>query len=78
MGALHRTLSPTRRCCHLLVARPIASTLELAAALEGTGQVVESHIFPEFCVNHYEGHLLERSGPVVWATTVRRFLERYL
>ena len=56
----------------------IRPTLELASSLEGTEQVVESHIFPEFGINHHEGHLLEHSGPAVWATTVRRFLERYL
>jgi dienelactone hydrolase len=56
----------------------IRPTIELAQALAGTGQIVQSRVFPEFGVNHHEGHLLERSGPAVWAGDVRRFLERHL
>jgi dienelactone hydrolase len=56
----------------------IRPTRELAAALEGTGKIVEARIFPAFGVNAHEGHLLERSGSAVWGAAVRRFLERYL
>jgi dienelactone hydrolase len=56
----------------------VRPTLELAAALAGTGQVMQSCVYPAFGANHHEGHLLESRGPVVWAGDVRRFLERYL
>ena len=56
----------------------VRPTLELAAALAGTGQIMQSKVFPAFGVNNHEGHLLESRGPTVWAAAVRRFLERYL
>ncbi len=56
----------------------IRPTHELAAALAGTPQVMQSRVFPPFGVNHHEGHLLESRGPIVWAADVRAFLERHL
>jgi len=56
----------------------VGPTIELTAALVGTKQVMQSRIFPEFGLNHHEGHLLESRGPTVWAADVRQFLERYL
>jgi dienelactone hydrolase len=56
----------------------VRPTLELAAELANTGQIVQSRVYPEFGVNHYEGHLLESRGPTVWAPDVRHFLERHL
>jgi dipeptidyl aminopeptidase/acylaminoacyl peptidase len=56
----------------------IRPTLELAEALAGSRVTYQSHVYPDFGVNHHEGHLLESRGPVVWAEDVHRFLERYL
>jgi dienelactone hydrolase len=56
----------------------IRPTLELAEALAGSTVIFQSHVYPDFGVNHHEGHLLESRGPVVWAEGVHRFLERYL
>jgi dienelactone hydrolase len=56
----------------------IGPTRELPAAAAAAGKIVQSRIFPAFGVNAHEGHLLERSGPTVWAADVRRFLERHL
>lgn len=55
-----------------------APTIELAAALEGTGQVVEAQVFPGFGASHWEGHLFERLGTMIWGPKVRRFLEQWL
>lgn len=56
----------------------IRPTIEIAAALEGTGKIVQSRVYPPFGSNAHEGHLLESSGPVVWGADLRRFLERHL
>ena len=56
----------------------IRPTIEIAAALEGTGKIVQSRVYPPFGINAHEGHLLESSGPVVWGADLRRFLERHL
>jgi dienelactone hydrolase len=56
----------------------IRPTRELAAALNGSLVTFQSRIYPDFGVNHHEGHLLESRGPTIWAKDVRRFLERYL
>ncbi len=53
-------------------------TRDLTAALAGSGKVVWSKIFPAFGVTPLEGHQLESQGAILWATEVRRFLERYL
>lgn len=56
----------------------IRPTQELAAALASSAVTFQSRIYPDFGVNHHEGHLLESRGPTIWAEDVRRFLERYL
>jgi dienelactone hydrolase len=56
----------------------IRPTLELPQALAGSGQIVQSRVYPTFGVNALEGHLLESRGPVIWAADVRRFLECHL
>lgn len=56
-------------------ARP---TIELAAALEGGGQVVESRVYPAFGLTKDEGHQLYMQGPALWGEDVRRFLKRWL
>jgi dienelactone hydrolase len=56
----------------------IGPTRELPQALAGSGQIVQSRIYPAFGVNAHEGHLLESRGPVIWAADVRRFLECHL
>jgi dienelactone hydrolase len=56
----------------------IRPTRELAAALKGTGRVVEAKIYPAFGHTAMEGHLLADRGPLVWGADVRRFLERWL
>jgi dipeptidyl aminopeptidase/acylaminoacyl peptidase len=56
----------------------VRPTRELAAALEGTGKIVQSKIYPAFGVNNHEGHRLEVYGPTIWSADVRLFLERYL
>jgi carboxymethylenebutenolidase len=56
----------------------IRPTRELAASLAQTGKIFQSKIYPPFGVNPHEGHLLESSGPAIWAEDVRRFLERHL
>lgn len=53
-------------------------TRALTAALEGSGKIVWSRIFPAFGLTPLEGHLLESQGSILWAADVRRFLERYL
>ena len=56
----------------------VRPTQELAAALEGTGQVFEAKIYPAFGHTAMEGHFLAGRGPLVWGEDVRRFLERWL
>jgi dienelactone hydrolase len=56
----------------------IGPTQVLPGVSAGAGRIVRSRIYPPFGVNAQEGHLLERSGPTVWAADVRRFLECYL
>ena len=56
----------------------IGPTQGLVDALQGTGKIVASRIFPPFGVNAHEGHLLEKSGPTVWSADIRHFLERHL
>jgi dienelactone hydrolase len=56
----------------------IGPTLELAAALEDTDKVVRATVFPAFGLSHWEGHLFERNGTMIWGPEVRRFLERWL
>ncbi len=56
----------------------VRPTRELAAALEGTGQVFEAKIYPPFGQTAMEGHFLAGRGPLVWGADVRRFLERWL
>ena len=56
----------------------IGPTQALPKALENTGKIVASRIFPPFGVNPHEGHLLESRGPIVWAADIRHFLERHL
>lgn len=56
----------------------IGPTQALPKALDGTGKVVASRIFPPFGVNPHEGHLLESRGPTVWARDIRHFLECHL
>jgi dienelactone hydrolase len=56
----------------------IGPTQQLPQALAGSGQIVQSRIYPAFGVNAHEGHLLESRGPVIWSADVRRFLERHL
>ena len=53
-------------------------TRELAAALEPTGKIVRSKIYPAFGFNNHEGHLVESRGSMIWADDVRHFLEQYL
>lgn len=53
-------------------------TVELASALENSGKVVEAKLFPAFGVSHWEGHLFERNGTLIWGPDVRRFLECWL
>lgn len=55
-----------------------APTRDLAAALEGSGKVVASRVFPAFGISRDEGHFFYREGPLVWGCAVRRFLERWL
>jgi carboxymethylenebutenolidase len=55
-----------------------APTKELSAALDGTGKVVEAHVFPGFGAGPWEGHLFERLGTMIWGPRVRRFLEQWL
>jgi len=56
----------------------IRPTQELAQALEGSGVVYQTKIFPPFGITAHEGHLFERDGGRIWAPEVRRFLERHL
>jgi dienelactone hydrolase len=56
----------------------IRPTEEIPASLTGNGGAVYARIFPAFGINPHEGHLLESRGPVIWADTVRDFLERHL
>jgi pimeloyl-ACP methyl ester carboxylesterase len=56
----------------------IRPTRELAVALEGSGVVYQSKIFPPFGITPHEGHLFERDGARLWAPEVRKFLERHL
>ncbi|MBI1776318.1 MAG: prolyl oligopeptidase family serine peptidase [Proteobacteria bacterium] len=56
----------------------IRPTIELAAALAGSGKVIESRIYPDYGINRDEGHLFESTGQLLWAPDVRRFLERWL
>ncbi len=56
----------------------VRPTRELAAALEGTGQVFEAKIYPAFGHTAMEGHFLAGRGSLVWGADVRRFLERWL
>lgn len=56
----------------------IRPTRELAGALEGTGKIVWSKIYPAFGINPEEGHLLESRGHTLWGNDVRVFLEQYL
>ncbi len=70
----------TQPACFLQAANDfsVRPTLEIAAALEGTGKVFESHVFPGLGATNMEGHLLFRDGIVVWSRRVRAFLERWL
>jgi dienelactone hydrolase len=76
-NAAHRLARPA---CFLQAANDfsVRPTLEITAALEGTGKVFESHVFPGFGTTHMEGHLLFRGGIVIWGPRVRAFLERWL
>jgi len=56
----------------------VRPTIELAAALEGTGKVVQSKVYPAFGLTRDEGHQLYMQGPALWGEDVRRFLERWL
>jgi dienelactone hydrolase len=56
----------------------VGPTIELAQALEGSGKIVESRIFPQWGLTPADGHLFESRGILVWAPEVRRFLERWL
>jgi pimeloyl-ACP methyl ester carboxylesterase len=56
----------------------IRPTREIAAALEGTGKVVQSRIYGDFGITRDEGHFLFRDGPVLWWPEVRDFLDRWL
>jgi dienelactone hydrolase len=56
----------------------IGPTLALAQSLEGSGQVVESRIYPQWGLTREEGHLFESRGSQIWGADVRRFLERWL
>jgi pimeloyl-ACP methyl ester carboxylesterase len=56
----------------------IRPTLEIAEALAGGDQIVESRIYPAFGITKDEGHFLFRDGAVLWWPDVRRFLERWL
>lgn len=53
-------------------------TRELSAAMESAGKRVKARVFPPFGLTHWEGHLFERSGTMIWGPEVRRFLERWL
>jgi len=44
----------------------IRPTREIAAALEGTGKIVQSRIYGDFGITRDEGHFLFRDGPVLW------------
>ncbi|MHA1566386.1 MAG: alpha/beta hydrolase family protein [Alphaproteobacteria bacterium] len=55
-----------------------APTRELGAALAGTDQVFEAHVYPAFGISKDEGHFFERTGTMIWGADVRRFLERWL
>ena len=56
----------------------IRPTREIAAALEGTGIIVQSRIYGDFGITRDEGHFLFRDGPVLWWPEVRDFLDRWL
>jgi dipeptidyl aminopeptidase/acylaminoacyl peptidase len=56
----------------------VRPTIELAAALAGSGRIVQSTVYPRFGANAHEGHLLESRGPAIWGEDVRLFLERHL
>jgi len=56
-------------------ARP---TIELAASLEGTENIVQSRVYPAFGLTRDEGHQLYMQGAALWGDDVRRFLERWL
>jgi dienelactone hydrolase len=55
-----------------------APTRALSEARRAAGKEVRTMLYPPFGTNEEEGHLLERTGPTVWAADVRRFLERFL
>jgi acetyl esterase/lipase len=55
-----------------------APTPALAAARKAAGKPVQSAVYSAFGANAEEGHLLEKSGFVLWGDDVRRFLERHL
>jgi carboxymethylenebutenolidase len=55
-----------------------APTVALTEARQVADKPVQSAIYPAFGVNAEEGHLLEKSGSVLWGEDVRRFLERHL
>jgi dienelactone hydrolase len=56
----------------------VRPTIELAEAVAGTGQIVQSKVYPAFGANRDEGHRIEALGQALWAPDVRRFLERWL
>lgn len=56
----------------------IRPTIELAAALEGTGKQVQHKVYPSFGLTRDEGHLLYGNGAAVWGSDVRGFLDRWL
>jgi dienelactone hydrolase len=61
----------------------VGPTRDLAAALESrrdkaTAPAVQARIFPAFGMSHWEGHLFERNGTMIWGPEVRLFLERWL
>lgn len=56
----------------------IRPTREIAAALEGSGKVVEARVYGAFGLTRDEGHFLFRDGPTVWWPDVREFLDRWL
>ena len=56
----------------------VRPTIELAEAMAGTGQIVQSKVYPAFGANRDEGHRIEAMGQALWGPDVRRFLERWL
>jgi dienelactone hydrolase len=56
----------------------IRPTTDLAAALAGSGKVIEAKVYPDWGINRDEGHLFESTGQLIWGPDVRVFLERWL